>query len=99
MPLPGTLQGVEVYSDSEGENIRDGIKGVVLETTSTGATSKMLRVFPTTRTHFEKGKRVAWEWNAGMVVSESWYRHPDTGEVNYGWGSSMEFVGRHLGDV
>ena len=42
--------GVEVYSDPEGTNIQEGVKAVVLETTSPGGASKTLRVYPTTRT-------------------------------------------------
>jgi hypothetical protein len=91
--------GVEVYSDPEGKNIREGVKAVVLETTSPGGASKALRVYPTTRTHFQKGKKVAWEWNEHRIFDESWYKHPDTGEVTYGWNESMEFVGRHLEDI
>jgi hypothetical protein len=91
--------GVEVYGDAEGREVRPGIKAVVLQTTSPGGAKKTLRVHPTTRTHFQKGNRVAWEWNRDLVVGESWYRHPDTSEVAYGWTHSMEFVGRHLEDV
>lgn len=91
--------GVEVYSDSEGKNLREGVKGVVLETTGPEGLSRRLQVFPTTRTHFQKGKKVAWEWNSSRVFDESWYKHPDTGKVTYGWSASMEFVGRHLEDI
>jgi hypothetical protein len=91
--------GVEVYADAEGREARPGIKAVVLRTTSPGGAKKTLRVFPTTRTHFQKGSRVAWEWNRDLVVGESWYRHPDTGEVTYGWTQSVEFVGRHLEEI
>jgi hypothetical protein len=91
--------GVEVYVDADGKHTRPDIKAVLLETTSPGGAAKSLRVFPTTRTHFQKGKRVSWEWNSDLVVGESWYRHPETGKVTYGWRSSMEFVGRHLEDL
>lgn len=91
--------GVEVYSLPDGRGIRPDIKAVVLETTSPGGAAKSLRAFPTTRTHFQKGKRVAWEWNRDLIVGESWYRHPDTDEITYGWTESMEFVGRSLEDV
>lgn len=90
---------VDIYSDAEGRDLRTNVKGLVLETTSPGGAQKNLRVFPTTRTHFEKGRRVAWEWNSDVVVEESWFRHPDTGNLEYAWGQSMEFVGRHLEDV
>jgi hypothetical protein len=91
--------GAEVYADAEGREVRPGIKAVVLQTTSPGGAKKTLRAHPTTRTQFQKGDRVAWEWNRHLVVGESWYRHPDTSEVAYGWTQSVEFVGRHLEDV
>jgi hypothetical protein len=91
--------GVEVYSDPEGKNIREGVKAVVLESTSPGGALKTFLVYPTTRTHFQKGKRVAWEWNESLIFSESWYKHPDTDKITLGWNESMEFVGRHLEDI
>lgn len=91
--------GVEVYSDPEGRNKREGILAVVLQTKSPGGASTQLRVYPTTRTHFKKGSRVSWEWNSAMIIEKSWYKHPDTGAIESGWGQSMEFVGRNIEDV
>jgi hypothetical protein len=91
---------IPVYSDAEAQDQREQVKGVMLRTTSTEQPDKVtLRIFPTTRTHFREGELVAWEWNMSMVWGESWYRHPDTGEIEYGWTSSGEFVGSHLADV
>jgi hypothetical protein len=56
-------------------------------------------VYPTQRDHFQRGKAVAWEWDLSTVWPETWYRHPDTGEIEYGWTEAGEFVGRHLEDV
>ena len=91
--------GVDVYEDAMGEKLRKDIKAVVLETLSPGGARRNLRAFPTTKSHFQKGKRVAWEWNGRLIVGESWYRHPDTDDLTYGWTSSMEFIGRHLEEV
>ena len=74
-------------------------KGVILETIAPGGTSKIFRIFPTTRTHFKKGRRVAWEWNASAVYGPAWYRDPTTGEPREAWSSSAEFVGRHLDEL
>jgi len=51
------------------------------------------------QTHFQKGKRVAWEWITGNKWDESWYRDSDTNEIKYAWSGAMEFVGRHLEDT
>ena len=91
--------GVDVYGDPEGNKLREGVKAVILETTSPGGSSKTKRVYPSTCNHFIKGKKVAWEWNDERRFNESWYRDPDTDEIKYGWSSSMEFVGRKLDEL
>ena len=91
--------GVDIFEDAEGNRLRSGIKGVILESVSPGGTTKTLRVFPTTGTHFAKGQRVSWEWNMTTVVGKSWYRNPETGKLQLAWGQSAEFVGRDLDDL
>lgn len=91
--------GMDVYEDPAGEKLRKNVKAVVIETLSPGGARRNLRAYPTTKSHFERGKRVAWEWNGELIIGESWYRNPDTGKLSYGWTSSMEFIGRHLEDV
>lgn len=91
--------GVPVYGEAKGTAERPGVKAVVLETTSPGGATKQLRVYPTTRTHFQKGRRVAWEWSFDHTWNESWYRDPDSNEIKYAWTSSAEFVGRHLDEL
>ena len=91
--------GVDVYSDSQCAKLIPDAKGVILETTSPGGVMKTFRIFPTTRTQFQKGKQVAWEWNMQKVWQAAWYRDPDTGAIKEAWGSSAEFVGRSLDDI
>jgi hypothetical protein len=88
--------GADVFSDSDGATLVQGLKAVILETESAGGTKTEHLVYPTTRMHFEKGMRVAWEWDSKHQWDECWYRDPDTNEIKYGWTSSMEFVGRDL---
>lgn len=91
--------GTEVFSDPKGKTLREGIKAVVLKTTSPGKSIESLRVFPTKRNHFIKGKQVAWEWNMDLKVNESWYRNPDNKKIEHAWWSSAEFIGRNIKDV
>jgi len=91
--------GVTVYSDSPLQNAMVGVKGIILETLAPDRMTKTLRIFPTTRTHFEKGRQVAWEWNMQLSWTQAWYRHPIDGEVHVAWLSAAEFVGRHLDEV
>lgn len=91
--------GVTIYSDPECRKEIEAAWGVILETISPGGVTKTRRIFPTTRTHFKKGVRVAWEWSDARLFEQAWYRDPDTGEIRDGWGGSTEFIGRPLEDV
>jgi len=57
---------------------------------------KSLRIFPSTRTHFRKGMREAWEWNTQTIFDQAWYRDRATGDPTIAWLSSAESVGRDL---
>lgn len=91
--------GVTLYSDSEAIARIEAAKGLILETSSPNGLSRSFRIFPSTRTHFVKGKQVSWEWNMGLILGSAWYKDPTTGEIKKGWDSSAEFVGRHLDDL
>jgi len=102
--LPNTVNtiyhpGVDIFSDAECRHPINDAKGVVLETTSPGGAIKTRNIFPTTRTHFQKGKRVAWEWNSQKTWGAGWYYDPDTHDIKHGWDASTEFIGRHLDDI
>ncbi|MEF9481091.1 hypothetical protein OWR21_02415 [Ralstonia sp. 1B3] len=90
--------GVTVYLDAGATTPIEGVKGVILETHSPGGVSKSFRIFPT-RNIFIKGKEVSWEWNMGLVISNSWYKDPVSGEIRKAWESAAEFVGRHLDEI
>jgi hypothetical protein len=91
--------GVLLYSNADATVTIADARGVVLETTSAGGAMKSLRIFPSTRTHFERGREVAWEWNNESRWGPTWYRHPDSGEVEKAWDGSLEFIGRHLDEI
>lgn len=91
--------GVEVFGDQAGTTRVDGVRALILETTSSDGQQTKFRVFPTTRTDYVKGKRVAWEWSSRNTWKKCWYRDPDSREIRPGWDSSMEFVGRHLDEL
>jgi hypothetical protein len=91
--------GVPIYSEPTCKTLIPNVKGVILETTSPGGASQFYRIFPTTRTHFAKGRRVSWEWSDEHVFGNAWYIDPNTGTKREAWSSSMEFVGRNLDEV
>lgn len=90
--------GVKLFYDPLCINAVPNAKGVILETESPGGATKRFRIFPT-RSHFQKGKRVAWEWDYELTWGPAWYKDPDTDEIKQAWISSAEFVGRHLNEV
>jgi hypothetical protein len=90
--------GVVVFTNPNCTNrIRDA-RGVILQTTSPNGV-KTFRIFPTTHSHFKKGEQVAWEWNMARIWPAAWFPDPDTGQIKEAWGSSAEFIGRHLDDI
>jgi hypothetical protein len=91
--------GVPVYEDSSLTRPRTGVLGVVLETRSPGGARTDFRIYPSTRTDYQKGQRVSWEWNMTRVFDQSWYRDPQTGEVKEAWTSSTEFAGRDVNQL
>jgi hypothetical protein len=91
--------GVPLYSDPACTKLMPDVKGIILEVTSPGGAQKSLRIFPTTRDHFQVGRRVAWEWDSGRIWPAAWFKDPDAGQPKQAWESSAEFVGRHLDEV
>jgi len=91
--------GIDVFEDPQCLRLRPGIKAVVLETTSPDRSKKTLRFFPTTRTDYQKGQRVSWEWNPRHIVLQSWVHRPDTGVIDEAWTQAAEFVGRNLDEI
>jgi hypothetical protein len=87
---------IPIYSDDKCMKRNVDATGVMIEKTSPGGASKSLQVFPTTRTHFGIGNRVAWEWNLKHQFAAAWYRDPVSNDIQVAWDSSAEFIGRNL---
>jgi hypothetical protein len=89
---------VPVFRDEKlTERIEDAT-GVILQSVTPGALNPPLRIYPTTQTHFQIGREVAWEWNPARQWGPAWYVDEEAG-VRPAWTGSMEFVGRDLEDV
>jgi hypothetical protein len=91
--------GVEIYSDPECRVLIENGKGVILKSASSSGANIFYRIFPTTQTHFQKGKKVAWEWSYDNTWSDAWYKDPETNEIKLAWNSSAEFIGPHLNEL
>ena len=95
-------EGVPVYADQECSHEIPGVKGIIIKSeSSSGASGAATRygIYPSTKTHFKKGKRVSWEWNLAKTWPDAWYRDPDSNAVELAWNSAGEFVGRHYEDL
>jgi len=90
---------VTVYSDAELNTKRPDVHGVQLRSVSSDGDSERLQIYPTTRTHFQLGEQVAWDWDARQRWGRSWYRDPSTGDAKIAWDDALEFVGRLLRDI
>jgi hypothetical protein len=88
---------VECYADEDGEQ-RCEFWAVLLESEQTTDGSRIERAFPTTDTSYMPGQRLSWEWRP-REYGEAWYRDSRSGEMRYGWTSSLEFVGRPLEQI
>jgi hypothetical protein len=91
--------GVPVYSDRACTQEVKGVRGVILRTHSPDADTVSLRIYPSTRSHFQKGRMVAWEWSHEHRFGEAWYRDPETGDCKPAWSASLEFVGRNIDEL
>jgi hypothetical protein len=92
--------GVDLFEDPECNVKREGVKGIILETTSHDGNKIFKRIFPTTRwQYYKQGKRVSWEWNLSTVWNKTWYVDPDTQEKRPAWSSAGEFIGRHVDEI
>jgi hypothetical protein len=76
----GYRPGVEIFADALCTTLVPDAKGIILATTPPGGGTTTFRIFPTTRTDYQEGKQVAWEWNRRKVwpaalVSRSGHRN------------------------
>jgi len=90
--------GINLFADRDCTKPIVDARGILFDVTSPDGTKRNL-ILPTTRTHFEIGKQVAWEWNMDKSWPAAWYRDSDTNEIKMAWGGATEFVGRHLDDI
>jgi len=95
--------GIDVYSDAEGTQKREGVLGLILESTSPNGLIHSRRIVPiesAIRT-YQKGESVSNEWaNDPMRTAPmSWYHDSSTGQVERVWNNTPIFIGRPLEDL
>ncbi|KQS79482.1 hypothetical protein ASG25_13285 [Rhizobium sp. Leaf384] len=90
---------VDLYADDhENSLITFGLRGIRLETRH-GDLPLQIRIYPTTKTWYEPGQLVSWDWDTKSVYGEIFYRDPIEGILKLAFNSSAEFIGQPLVDL
>ena len=84
---------IPFYSDPECKNEVPEAKIAILEMLDPDDELKELDVVPVQK-KYEPGQLVRWELNNKTMWDESWYRHPDTGQIERAWSHHVEFIGQ-----
>ena len=101
IPRPSHIVRAVVYvcSDSACSIVRQDIRGVILESFGAKGESQGRHIHAS-RKHYVGGQSVSWEWDTrGSGWGETWYREPQSGQVQLAWSEASEFVGRPLEEI
>lgn len=91
---------VDIFSDKECKNKREGVKGIIIKFKSSGGLRSHFGIYPITKFgYYKTGKEVSWEWNLNNKWEESWYKDPEDSSCKYAWTGSAEFLGSHLDEI
>ncbi len=90
---------VTIFKDKECTIPYDLGNAIILETHSSNGVKKFKRVFPTTRTNYEIGMQLTWEWSFENKWDEAFYIDPDNNEKKVAWSSSAEYIGRDINKI
>jgi hypothetical protein len=94
---------IPLYADSNCRSLREGVRGVLIETFDADGVSQGSRIHPSTHDYAE-GMSVGWEWDLPIAYrsdkgwDETWYKE-ETGKCTQAWSGSLEFVGRDINEV
>jgi len=83
---------VELYADDLGLETRRDVVGVVVETLGDEDRPER-RVFPTTL-KYDAGDLLVLDFDSRRSWEHTWYRDPETSDVKFAFGYSVEFTGR-----
>lgn len=91
---------IDIFEDENCTVLRQDVKGLIVETTTSDGLQTFKHIFPITRlSYYKKGKRVTWEWDLSHVWLETWYIDPDTNVKTLAWSGAGEFIGRHVDEI
>jgi hypothetical protein len=86
---------IPFYSDSECKTEVAEAKITILEALDPDDELKELDVVPS-RNRYEPGQLVTWILNNKQLWEESWYKNPETGQIELAWSVHVEFTGQVL---
>ena len=81
------------YSDRECKKTVEEATIAVLEALDPDGSYPELDVVPT-RNNYEPGQIVTWMLNNKKMWEESWYKNPESGQIEAAWKSHVEFIGQ-----
>jgi len=81
------------YSDSKCEKEVQGARLVVLRCEDPEQNQKTIECMPVVK-KYRQGQIVSWDLNNKRMWEHSWYRNPDSGEVERAWAQAVEFTGK-----
>ena len=84
---------IPFYSDPECKNEVPEARILILEMLDPDDELKELDVVPVMK-KYEPGQLLRWNLNNKTMWEESWYRHPETGEIERAWSHHVEFIGQ-----
>jgi hypothetical protein len=81
------------YSDPECTRLVTDASILVLRSLDPDDPVGELDIVPVRR-RYSAGQIVSWELNNKRLWENSWFRHPDTGQVEQAWTFHVEFIGK-----
>jgi hypothetical protein len=81
------------YSDPECKQQIPDATIVVLQALDPDDPTQEIDVAPTRR-HYKAGQIVEWDLSNKKLWEKSWYRNPDSGQIEQAWNFHVEFIGR-----
>ncbi len=83
---------IAFYSDPECKNEVKEARITILETLDPDDKFRELDIVPT-RTDYRQGQLLTWSLNNKQLWEESWYKHPETQQIERAWTQHVEFTG------
>ena len=92
-PYRVLLVDLPLYSDSSCQLKIEDSSLIVLKSEDPEQKHSVEEVMPT-RKKYKVGQLVQWDLNNKKVYPNSWYKNPESGEIERAWIQAVEFIGK-----